>query len=92
MDEATRDELEGQGWGIEAYHRGIKQCCGIERAQVRKTVVQKNHFLYALRAFLRLEVHKWRTGISWYQAKLSIIREAIRAYLAYPAYSLIPTA
>jgi hypothetical protein len=71
MDEATRDELEGQGWGIEAYHRGIKQCCGIERAQVRRTVAQKNHFLYALRAFLRLEVHKWRTGISWYQAKLS---------------------
>jgi len=92
MDETTRDELEGQGRDIEVYHRGIKQCCGIERAQVRKAVAQKNHFLYALRAFLRLEVHKLRTGISWYQAKLSIIREAIRAYLTYPAYSLVPNA
>lgn len=78
MDEATRDELEGQGWGIEVYHRGIKQCCGIERAQVRKAVAQENHSLYALRAFLRLEVEKLRTGISWYQAKLPIIRRRYR--------------
>jgi hypothetical protein len=31
MDE-ERGELENQGWGIEVYHRVIKQCCGIERA------------------------------------------------------------
>jgi hypothetical protein len=92
MDEATRGELESQGWGIEVYHRVIKQCCGIERAQVRKAVAQKNHFLYALRAFLRLEVHKLRTGISWFETKVSIIREAIRAYLTHPIYSLTPTA
>jgi hypothetical protein len=92
MEETTRKELERQGWGIEVYHRGIKQCCGLERAQVRKAVAQKNHLLYALRAFLRLERHKSRTGISWYEAKASIIREAIRAYLAHPAYGLAPTA
>ncbi|GFP30210.1 putative transposase, partial [Candidatus Hakubella thermalkaliphila] len=79
-------------WRIEVYHREIKQCCGIERAQVRKAVAQKNHFLYALRAFLRLEIHKLRTGNSWYEAKVSIIREAIRAYLGNPTYSLTPTA
>jgi hypothetical protein len=83
MDEATREELESQGWGIEVYHRGIKQCCGIKRAQVRKAVAQRNHFLYALRAFLRLEMHKLRTGV-WNEAKISIIREAIRTYLTPP--------
>jgi hypothetical protein len=67
MGEATREELESQGWRMEVYARGIKQCCGIERAQVRKAVAQKNHFLYALRAFLRLETHKLRTGISCYE-------------------------
>jgi hypothetical protein len=40
MDEATREEVESQGWGIEVYHRGIKQCCGIEQAQVRKAEPQ----------------------------------------------------
>lgn len=92
MTEATRQELEQQGWGIETYHRGIKQCCAIERAQVRKADGQKNHILYALRAFLRLVAHYLRTGISWYEAKAAIIREAIRAYLAHPLYSLAPTA
>lgn len=92
MGKATHRELESQGWGIESYHRGIKQCCGIERAQVRKAKAQRNHFLYALRAFLRLEAHHLRTGTSWYEAKAAIIREAIRAYLAHPIYSLTPTA
>jgi hypothetical protein len=53
MDE-ERGELESQGWEIEVC-RGIKKCCGIERAQIRKAVVQKDHFLYALRAFLCLK-------------------------------------
>jgi putative transposase len=35
-----------------------------------------------------LEVHRLRTGISWYGAKTSIIREAIRDYLAHPRYKL----
>jgi hypothetical protein len=63
-DEATREEWESQGWRIEVYYWGIKQYCGIEQAQVRKAVAQKNHFLYALRAFLGWEMHKLRTGIS----------------------------
>lgn len=80
--------MEKQGWGIEVYHRGIKQCCGIERAQVRSATAQKRHILLALRAFIRLETHRLRTGMSWYGAKLGIIRDAIRAYLANPLYIL----
>jgi len=92
MEESTRRELAQQAWGIETYHRGIKQCCGIERAQVRHANGQRNHLLYALRAFLRLEVHRLKTGISWYEAKMGIIREAIRVYLAHPIFYLTPTA
>jgi hypothetical protein len=90
--EERRQALEKQGWGIETYHRGIKQCCGVERAQVRKAAEQRCHLLLALRAFLRLEVHRLRTGVSWYEAKAAIIREAVRAYLACPTYLLAPTA
>lgn len=92
MIEATRQVLERQGWGIESYHRGIKQCCGIEKAQVRRAAAQIRHLLLALRAFARLEIYRLRTGVSWYEAKASIIREAIRAYLAHPTYVLGPTA
>lgn len=78
-------------WAIEEYHRGFKQCCGAERAQVRSTT-QRNHIGLSIRAFLRLELHWFATGISWYEAKLAIVRHAIRAYLAAPSFVLVPTA
>jgi len=87
MDARTREELARAGWAVETFHRGLKQCCGgVERAQVRLEQSQRNHILFAIRAFLRLEVHRIRTGISWYEAKKSIIREAIRDYLRKPGY------
>jgi putative transposase len=79
-------------WALEHYHRGLKQFCLIERAQVRSRRAWRNHIGLCLRAFLRLESHCYHRGISWYEAKTSIIREAVRAYVANPRYSLIPTA
>ncbi|MFS8839594.1 transposase [Synechococcus sp. R6-5] len=92
MEEGKRAELERQGWGIEVYHRALKQCCGVERAQVRKAVAILGHLHLALRAFLRLEVYRLRTGVSWYEAKAAIVRDAIRHYLAHPIHTLQPTA
>lgn len=43
-------ELFGLGWKIEEYHRGIKQCCGIERAFVRKAHAVINHVGMAKRS------------------------------------------
>jgi hypothetical protein len=92
MTEEKRKELERRGWGIEVYHRALKQCCGVEKSQVRKAVSILRHLLLALRAFLRLEVYRLRTGVSWYEAKISIFRDAIRSYLSHPLYVLHPTA
>jgi hypothetical protein len=79
-------------WTIENYHRGLKQFCLIERAQVRSRRAWRNHIGLCLRAFLRLESHCYHKGIIWFEAKVSIIREAVRIYIANPSYSLIPTA
>jgi len=79
-------------WQIEEYHRGLKQFCGIERAQHRVAMAQRNHIGLALRAFLRLESHRLRTGISWFESKTAIIREAVRDYLAQPLYVVVATA
>jgi hypothetical protein len=81
-----REVLEKQAWGIEAYHRGIKQSCGVEKSPARKAAAQQHHILLALQAFLRLEVHCLRSGVTWYEAKA-----AIREYLAHPSYPLNPT-
>ena len=86
MTDLARLKLAEWAWMIETYHRGIKQFCGIERCQARSETAQRNHIELALRAFLRLEFHCFVKGISWFEAKTSIIREAVRAYLAHPSY------
>ncbi len=88
MDEMTRLRLAKQTWAIENYHRGLKQCCGVERCQARAGRAQCNHIGMAIRAFLRLERHFYATGISWYEAKARIIRSAVRAYIANLLYGL----
>ncbi len=92
MSELTRVKWAGYAWTIENYHRGIKQFCGVERSTVRAARAQRNHIGLALRAFLRLEIHCYQKGISWFEAKTSIIREAVRAYLSKPLYTLNSTA
>jgi hypothetical protein len=79
-------------WQIEVYHRGLKQNTGIERGQFRLLVAQKNHIALAIRAFVRLEAYRLKTGISWFEAKQSIIRHAIRSYLNNPTLILNSTA
>ena len=79
-------------WSLQEYHRGLKQCCGVEKAQVRSSRAQRNHIGLAIRAFLRLEMRWFNAGISWYESKVSIVREAVRSYLAAPWLTLPPTA
>lgn len=79
-------------WQIEVYHQGLKQNTGVERGQFRLAKSQINHIGLSIRAYLRLEVFRLRTGTSWFEAKQAIIREAIRSYLADPLYILPSTA
>jgi hypothetical protein len=90
MNELERLKYSELSWMIETYHRGIKQFCGIERCQARTERAQRNHIELALRAFLRIEYHCFVKGLSWFEAKTSIIRDAVRAYLAEPIYTLDP--
>lgn len=73
---------------IEGYHRGLKQECHVERCQAQKARKQRNHIALAIRAFVRLEWHRYTTGISRHAAKASIIRNAVRAYLDAPFVTL----
>lgn len=87
-----RQGVARQAWGIEVYHRGIEQCFGVEKSPGRKAQAQRNHIWWSLQAQLRLEAHRLRMGISWYEAKISIFRDALRNYLAQIWYQLPPTA
>jgi putative transposase len=69
-------------WTIETFHRGIKQCCGIERCYSTLERSQRNHILCAFLAFLKLEWERIQNAISWYEQKWNITRSAVTAYLA----------
>ena len=82
------ERYAGAAWRIEEYHQGLRQCCGVEQAQVRSAQAQIRHISFALQAFIRLEWHRRCTGLSWYEATKAIIREAIRSCLVCPFYLL----
>ncbi len=92
MTEPEREIQAKAAWRIEMYHRALKQQCLIERAQCRRRRPVINHIGLCIRAFVRIESHCYRERISWIEAKTSIIRDAVRAYLSNPRYSLLPTA
>jgi hypothetical protein len=87
-DELRRIQLADFSWTIEEYHRGLKQYCGAERSCVRIARSQRNHIGLSIRAFLRLEMFSLKTGYSWFEAKMRIIRDAVRSYLKNPLYLL----
>ena len=94
---ATNDLSMGAGmrrhyaevsFAIENYHRDLKQSCGVERCRVRSGRAQRNHIGLAVRAFLRLEWHFYTTGVSGFEAKLRLVRDAVRSYLSRPWITL----
>jgi len=44
--------------------------------------------MMAIRAFLRFEIQRITTGITWFEAKLSITRSAVSQYIRKPIYEL----
>lgn len=69
-------------WGIEAFHRAIKQVCGICKFMVRNTSAIKTHIFCSLQAFVRLEKMRSTNSISnWYQLQRNLFTLVIREYI-----------
>jgi putative transposase len=92
MTEGERQLFANRAWLVEVYHHALKQFTGIERGQFRLERSQRNHIGLALRAYVRLELHRWRARVSICCSKLDIVRLAVRHYLAHPIYVIPSTA
>ena len=88
MTELGRFGLAQESRSIETVHRGLKRHTEVEKCQARLARSQLNHIGCAIRAFVRLEWHRWATGVSWQETKTAIIRAAIRGYLKEPRTGL----
>lgn len=78
--------LQSIHWGIECYHRALKQLCGLSKFQVRKTEAIITHVFCSLRAFCELELMRITNTIeSWYdlqrELSLKVSKEFIKEQL-----------
>jgi len=64
-------------WSIEEFHRGIKQTTGIEKCYSVLKRSQLTHIFASFVAFIKLELNRLRTGLSWYEQKAQLIRLGI---------------
>ena len=69
-------------WGIECYHRAIKQVCGIERFMVRTTEAVHTHFFSSIRAFTQLELMRASELIeNWYELQRNLSLQVARDFI-----------
>lgn len=69
-------------WGIESFHRAVKQVCGIGRFQVRESYAIKTHIFSSLQAFVRLEIMRSERIISnWYEVQRNLFTSVVREYI-----------
>lgn len=85
LKELTRSEfitIHDTHWGIETFHRAIKQVCGICKFMVRDSCAIKTHIFCSLYAFVRLEKMRSENIISnWYELQRNLFTQVIREYV-----------
>lgn len=69
-------------WGIECYHRALKQVCGISNFMVRKSEAIITHFFCAIRAFTQLELMRAEEVITnWYSLQRTLSLKVAREFI-----------
>ena len=83
------ETLHNAHWGIEQYHRILKQVCNIECFQVRNEQAIRNHIFCALCAYLQLALLKASNQISnLYQIQQSLFDQVIAQFISKHAHAL----
>jgi hypothetical protein len=85
LEELSRQnfqQLHSLHWGIECYHRALKQLCNISKFQVRITDSIKTHIFCSIRAFTQLEILKIKQVIeSWYEIQWQLYIQVAKEFI-----------
>ncbi|WP_448270056.1 IS701 family transposase [Nostoc sp. DSM 114159] len=82
ISRADFKELHSIHWGIECYHRAIKQVCGVGKFMVRTTEAIRTHFFSAIRAFTQLELMRAEELIeNWYELQRNLSLQVARDFI-----------
>jgi hypothetical protein len=66
-------------WGVEEYHKSLKQNVGIAKSPTRKVKTQTNHIYCAIQAYIKLEKLQIQTELNHFQIKAKIYIQALKA-------------
>jgi len=69
----------GERWGIEVFHRSLKQNVGLEKSPTKYEVTQRNHIFAAMLAWIKLEILSLKNQSTHYGFKTKLYVKAIRA-------------
>jgi len=65
-------------WNVEEYHRSLKQNASLAKSPTRTETTQTNHFVAALRAYVKLEWLKVKRSRNHYQLKSQLYLKALQ--------------
>jgi len=69
-------------WGIEVYHKSLKQNASLEKSPTRTTTTQRNHLFASLCAYVKLERLKLKTKLSHFTLKTKLYQAALHSAYA----------
>jgi hypothetical protein len=71
-------------WGIECYHRAIKQLCGIKKIMVRSSPAIVTHFFCSILDLVQLELMRAEALIdNWYEIQKNLSLEVARDFILH---------
>jgi DDE superfamily endonuclease len=66
-------------FGVEIYHKSLKQNASLEKSPTRTEATQQNHFFASLCAYVKLERLKVQAGVNHFALKSKIYLSALKA-------------
>jgi hypothetical protein len=74
----TMTDLYQKRWKIEEYHKALKQQCALTRSPARTVVTQSSHIFGSLCAFIKLEMLRMMTAVSYEGLKLNLYLHVLK--------------
>lgn len=69
-------------FGVEEYHKSLKQNASLEKSPTRTETTQQNHFFASLCAYVKLERLKLKAGVNHFALKSKIYLAALKSAYA----------
>jgi hypothetical protein len=69
-------------WGVECYHKSLKQHVSLAKSPTQTVTTQTNHFFAALCAFIKLERLKGKTKLNHFALKAKLYLNALHSAFA----------